>query len=212
MRKLVYTCVTNDYDILEDPKVVSKDYDYVCFTDNPQKVSIWNQVPLLKTLSTPRLTSRYHKIAGSNLLQSRQYLWQDAKITLNCNPDILFNMTNLKPLCLIKHPARNCIYTEGSCTVKMGKSDPVVTENQLSYYRNNGYPENNGLYETAILIRENTEEIRQFNDLWWHEVETYTQRDQISLPYVLDKAQIPFSIMNLLYHKTDLFFLKDHVK
>jgi len=35
MRKVIYTAITNNYDILKDPIAVSDDFDYICVSDNP---------------------------------------------------------------------------------------------------------------------------------------------------------------------------------
>jgi hypothetical protein len=37
--KVVYTCITGDYDTLIEPRYVTEGFDYVCFTDNPSLTS-----------------------------------------------------------------------------------------------------------------------------------------------------------------------------
>lgn len=55
MKAVVYTCITGGYDSLKDPLVVSKDVDYICFTDNMNLISnVWHIWPIpneLKLLS-----------------------------------------------------------------------------------------------------------------------------------------------------------------
>lgn len=44
---VVYTCITGDYDRLNDPVVVGNGIDYVCFTDSKNVNSkIWKTRPI----------------------------------------------------------------------------------------------------------------------------------------------------------------------
>ena len=35
-KKVVYTAITGNYDELITPEYINKDWDYICFTDNPR--------------------------------------------------------------------------------------------------------------------------------------------------------------------------------
>ena len=41
MKNVCYTVITNNYDTLKDPLVVSKDWRYVCFSDRGFKSKVW---------------------------------------------------------------------------------------------------------------------------------------------------------------------------
>ena len=58
-----------------------------------------------------------------------------------------------------------------------------VIDNQLDFMRRSGYPENNGLCETGIIIRKNTEQVRTFNEDWYVMITLYSLRDQVSFNY-----------------------------
>ena len=38
---IVYTVITNDYDTLRDPRVVTPGWRYVCFSDQPIESDVW---------------------------------------------------------------------------------------------------------------------------------------------------------------------------
>ncbi len=86
-----------------------------------------------------------------------------------------------------KHPKRDCIYDEAKfCIDKKGKKGNIRDiEKQIHDYRIAGYPEHNGLYFTHWLFRRHTARVKWFCEHWWKQLERYSHRDQISLPYIL---------------------------
>jgi len=89
---------------------------------------------------------------------------------------------------------RDCLYEEGRICIEKGLGDPTDTMRQLDFYRSENYPIHNGLYWTCILIRRHTKRLKKFSKLWWEQVEKYSHRDQISLPYVAWKHGMKISI------------------
>ena len=63
-KTVVYTCISGQYDILKDPLFISKDVDYVCFTDQPFYSTIWQIKPIPTELDylTPVKKQRCIKI------------------------------------------------------------------------------------------------------------------------------------------------------
>ncbi len=83
-----------------------------------------------------------------------------------------------------EHQYRDCIYVEGSKCIDNNKGNPHDIEKQLNRYRQDNYPEHNGLYYTAWLFRRHTEKLKFFSELWWGQLKRFSHRDQVSLPYV----------------------------
>ncbi len=94
-----------------------------------------------------------------------------------------------------RHPRRDCIYDEGEICAKIGKDNEEDISRALNFYRSEGYPEHNGLYANWWLFRRHTKRLRQFMALWWEQVEKYSCRDQISLPYVAWKHNVKISVL-----------------
>lgn len=93
---------------------------------------------------------------------------------------------------LMKHPTRNCIYQEAQECITLRKDNPRTINEQVNRYRMEGYPVNNGLSATGVLIRDNTEGNRVFGEFWWHQVRTGSVRDQLSFNYSAWKTGLQF--------------------
>lgn len=91
----------------------------------------------------------------------------------------------------LDHPSRNCIYKEAQACILLGKDNPKIIAKQMYKYLEEGYPVNNGMIQTGITIRKDNNLIRTFMNRWWYEIQTYSQRDQLSFNYV--KYQIPIT-------------------
>jgi hypothetical protein len=207
VKKVVYTCVTDGIDDLLPPLTHRPEYEYVCFTDRPFKSKSWKMRPLLKKLDDPRRTARYHKTLGCNEIDADMTLWQDGKIQLSADPDRLFSQLNGSAVALFRHPKRDCAYREGVRVIHLRKSDPMLVKTQMRAYHEEGHPENWGLFETGVVAR--SRQAQKLNKLWWEQIEEFTERDQISLPFVLRKHSIDFTVFREPYDN-DLFTRREH--
>jgi len=93
-----------------------------------------------------------------------------------------------------QHKTRDCIYEEGRVCIEKRKDDEATILKQLDFYRSENYPVHNGLHYSYILLRRHTNRLREFSKLWWEQIEKYSYRDQISLPYVTWKHDMKISI------------------
>lgn len=205
MKQIIYTCITNNYDELQDPYIISNDFNYICYTDTPHKSDIWEIRPILKNCASHILTSRFHKTIGANLIDADITIWQDAKITFIQNQSHLFDN---KGITLIYHPKRNCIYDEAMKAIQLKKCDNKKIKQQIAKYKKEGMPINNGLYETAIVIRDKSQTSLNVN--WWNEIKLHSTRDQISLPYLIWKFNIKPNILNIDFLNNKLFTVNHH--
>lgn len=203
MKKIVFTCITNEIDKLEDPPK-DPSVDYICFTDGFIDSNVWKILPLLKKFDCPRLTSRFHKTIGMNEIEADIVLWQDGKVKFKDYHSKLFK----EGIWLFKHPIRNCLYEEATRVIHLKKDISKKVKNQISRYKKEGFNENQGLYETSILIRDKN--YFKFNELWWDEIKKESIRDQISLPYILWKLNMKPNIIQIDYNNNNLFKVKEH--
>ena len=63
-------------------------------------------------------------------------------------------------------------------------------EKQFKYYKQSNYPKHNGLYDCSFIMIVNNDTTKELGIHWWSEIEKFSSRDQISLPYVLNKLGI----------------------
>jgi hypothetical protein len=122
-------------------------------------------------------------------------IWVDSRPKLAVDPH--FFMSHLKDetdALFLSHGTRDCVYEEGRTCIEHRRDARDVILRQLDYYKTQGYPARNGLYATNLLARKHTKKTRRLMDSWWNQVETFSCRDQISLPYVLWKCDFDVSV------------------
>ena len=194
---VVYTCITGGYDNLIKPSFITPGVDYVCFTDNKDlKSNIWKIRPIPDELLG---YSKVKQQRAVKILPHRYLSEYDVSIWIDANVDTKSDLKKyLDTLDFTKysvfipeHPARKCIYKEKDECVKIRKitGDGIDLANkQMKRYRDAGFPENNGLVQSNIVIRRHNEEYsKKIMELWWSELRDYSHRDQLSFNYALWK-------------------------
>lgn len=168
--------------------------EYVAYLDreftssSPNKLSpFWECRKPIFRIDEPRRCSRMHKILPHRLFRYADYsLWLDGCLQLNnCNIDILINkyLSN-HDICVFRHRSRICIEEELSACIEQKKDEPLIMRSQVDNYFKQGYPKNGGLIETTAVLRRHTKTIKELNENWWKEIETWSCRDQLSFNYV----------------------------
>lgn len=185
MRVLVYSAVFGSYDSLKDFPSQSITCDFKRFTEP-------------HGLKTPRLESRWYKL---NPPQDYDYtIWIDGSIRVISRFFAEYMIDQARDRwSLFKHPWRNCIYQEASKSHDMKKyhGEPILA--QALAYRQEGMPEDWGLYANGVLCRAKGWG-QDLNREWWEEQQKWSVQDQISLPYVCWKnnVQIPVCDLDLM--------------
>jgi hypothetical protein len=112
-------------------------------------------------------------------------LWIDANFQLMSDP-----RTITGDMAAHRHRDRDCVYAEAEICARVAKDDPALLLQQTGRYRQNGYPERAGLWETQMVYRRNTPAVRALCEDWWREIETGSRRDQVSLPVAASRHPI----------------------
>ncbi|MEZ4793279.1 MAG: DUF616 domain-containing protein [Gelidibacter sp.] len=197
---VVYTALFGDYSgLVEQPKL--KNVDYVCYTDRSDYVSkSWKIIKVPQPVPNDDTRSnRYYKILPHKHLD-RTY---DISIYIDGNILILKDFSDLinsvikesKMACFDhaqnKADPRDCIYEEYEAimdianTKNVFKDDPEVMKLQMARFKEEGYPERNGLITAPILIRKHFDkDVIHLMEAWWHIVKSESKRDQLSFNYV----------------------------
>jgi len=71
----------------------------------------------------------------------------------------------------------------------------LPVKEQKDFYLSEGCPDNTGIFMGGLIVRRHTKAIARLNELWWEQITKFSQRDQLSLPYVLWKLGITPSIL-----------------
>ncbi len=217
-KTVIYTAISDNYENLKHHQYLSKDYDYICFTN--QKIDhpgAWEIKPLIDIKKDPIRTARYHKIFPHLLLKKyKNSIWIDSNI--NVLTDSLekriedLTQNNQKIYSGI-HPERNCLYQEAKVCVELKKDDPFTILKQIEFIKSEKYPKNNGLFETNFIFRNHHDAkiIKAMED-WWYMVSNFSRRDQLSFNYVLWKNKIKCGQLfdkNVRFMNDDFMF-SDH--
>ncbi|MCY7152798.1 DUF616 domain-containing protein [Streptococcus gallolyticus subsp. gallolyticus] len=208
---VVYTCVTGEYERPVEPLYKPSNVDYFVITDMEiDSNSKWKKIDInsIKELSSLNNIekSRFPKILPHRIFQDYDYsIYVDANVRIIS--DIRKSISSLGkiPFASHWHPERNSIYQEAKACILAKKGNPKLITEQMVRYRKLGMPDNFGLIECNILVREhNSESCKKLMELWWEEfINSKSYRDQLSLPFV---------IWHLGYTMKDIGFIESDVK
>jgi len=205
-----------DVDCLLEPEVVSKNCDFVCFTDNSNiKSSVWQIKKAFVFGNNNIMTARTYKILYFLMFSNYEYnIWIDGNIHLKKDIScFLGDLANRKDLIFAyPHPVRDCVYEEAETCITLKRDSVEIIRKQVDRYKLLGYPEHNGLLETGVLFRKNLPETVRFMKLWWEEVKNYSIRDQLSFNFLIWKYNFLVKCMHKGIRDTEHFELIEHLK
>ena len=192
--KVIYTCITGNYEKLYNCSYINPNYDYICFTDNSSNIkgNIWKikSIPSeLKDLSKVK-QQRLIKICPHKYLQKYNCsVWIDGSIDIVGDIDKIINISeDNKYVYIPKHPQRDCIYDEVVACIKLKKDILKNTKPQIDKYKLEKFPKHFGLVQSGIIIRKhNNSYCTKLMELWKSEVLRGSHRDQLSFNYCLWK-------------------------
>lgn len=189
---IIYTAIIGDYDTLLEPIMPGK---YVAFVDREMDVPGWEIRKVDVVGDDPVRTARRFKCLSHWYFADQDAtIWIDGKVQLAVPPEVLVKEWLADAdLAVFDHPARFCLYDEAKQCVhwKIGDADRI--KKQVLRYDKEGFPIDQGLAETRVVVRRNTPEITRFNEIWWTEVKRGSTRDQISFPYAAWRAGVRYA-------------------
>jgi hypothetical protein len=197
---VVYTAIFGNYSgLVDQPKL--KNVDYICYTDRKNlKSKRWQMVYVPQPVKEDDTrSSRYYKILAHKHL-SEEY---DTSVFIDGNvlilkdfSDLITEKLNRNKMAYFDHnqskgDARNCIYKEYEGILELEdtlgiiKDSKGIMKKQVEGIKAAGYPKNNGLIASSVLIRKHfDQEVIDLMEAWWHMVLNQSKRDQLSFNYV----------------------------
>ncbi len=163
----------------------------------------------LDNLSNAR-KNRYVKLHPDEFLSEeatgKKYdytIYIDGKIRITCDikPLVYSLIESGKTIATHMNP-RNDIYAEAGMAFVHKDLPYKDVKAQMDFYKSKGMPECFGVTENAVIIRKcNDPEVNSLMEQWWEQIQRFTHRDQLSLPYVLWKNGVDISyIFSLGYN------------
>ena len=175
--------------------------DYHAFVDDNATNNKWITHPIIEFSNDPTYTNRrnakVYKILPFAFLPNYDYLfWVDSTHRLETNPyEVIDKYLNDTDVAVFKHSSQKCLYHEGNAVRKLKYDHSNLVEDQLAFYQDMCYPENNGLYELPVRVQRNTKLTQRMGWMWWEQICMFSSRDQISFPFVCNQLGIKPSIL-----------------
>lgn len=213
---VVYTANIGGYDELEDPLYRNENIKYVCYTDDrTYHSSVWNVTYLdLQKQEEAALKVRELKFFPHKYFPEYEIsVWVDSKFRI-CD-DIrkyIEKYMGKSSMLVFPHFERDCIYDEQVECVKLDKGDPILMGGQVYQYNKEGFPRHAGLAEGGCIVRRHHDKVLQkvMGD-WWEQINHFSRRDQLSLPYVCWKNQFRYDICDMDINHNPFLDVKPHI-
>lgn len=213
----VFTCITGNYDCVNEPEFYSDNCDYFLLSDEPPKtlngmqwIDVDTMIPNIVSDNIRR--NRFCKINAPYIFSEYKYsVYIDGTIKIIGDINKYLKKTGKTGMAIFKHPERDCIYSEAvACGVSKADSfEKIYT--QVRDYLDEGMPYNYGLFECTILVRNNRNPIcKKVMIDWWNEVFNRSYRDQLSFTYCLWKNGLKYEDIGVLgeNYRTSAEFLR----
>ena len=200
----IYTAFTGDYDTLKHPEVIDDNCDYICFTDNAELTSdLWKIIPMEESILDNNRKAKQYKLLPHKYLKDYKYsFWLDGtfKIKGSIREYIYNNIRANSKMLVVVHTERDCVYEEYDASKIIPRYPRAVMEEQVEFYRSQGFPEHYGLGVMGALFRQhNHPDVIKVMEDWWDENIKYTNQDQLSYAYVCWKNDFHPSVSRVYY-------------
>lgn len=135
--------------------------------------------------SNPVIDSRYYKwLTHLKLPEVRTVCYADASMTFKQAPP--------EHPTWYKHPSRVSIKDEANRIIHLNKAPKTDVQNQLNYYKQQGFKDDLGLYQNGFFVRHHDTLTNNLCEQVYALVTTYSHRDQLALPFALYKTNYKF--------------------
>ena len=209
----IYTAIFGKYDTLKDPTVITKGWEYICYTNRKDlKSNVWK----IKYINNKKLSNvkaaRCIKIRFFYYVESDLVIWCDASMIINTNLNDFITKHHRGNFTILQHPIRDCIYQEAYACIKLNKDKEGVINSQIIRYVDVSYPEHNGMIQSGLIIRNRDKDTIAFCTEWFREVRQGSFRDQLSFNYTVWSTELikPYLITSNILHNE--FKLQKHTR
>ncbi len=219
--KVIYTAIFGGIDDLIEPEGEYKGYDFICFSDRAYRSRKFKVIKVARVFDDPAMDARMYKMLPHIFLSNyTTSVWIDSRVKIK-KKDLDFVLNKYlsdKFFAVFPHMHRNCIYEEAKACIYRNKDNVLSILKQALNYSYHNYPENNGGVETGVLLRKHMHgSLIKFSEAWWHELNKFSKRDQISFNFISWKLGFRFNyidgyIWNNKYFEVNEMHLKDRRK
>lgn len=194
MRIAVVTAITGGKDNLREDFCFDG-AEFFAYTDNTYSFN-WDVREPYNKFIDPVRNAKVHKVLIHRYIpvEADVSIWIDGNICFNVPaPELVEKLLGDGDMWCMTHFVSKDVYEEGVLCHPLD-NDPNAIFMQLAKYRQEGYPEHDGMYECNVIIRRNNERMKMFNEKWWAEICCGGRRDQVAFPYALHECRKLFDI------------------
>jgi hypothetical protein len=211
LRKVLYTVLYGDqYALLEQPVRRDSALDFIAFTGDPNvRSDTWTirHLPALIPTDMSR-SSRFPKICAHRVLPDYDVsLYIDTKVLLKAPPELILDKLLIDhgaSMSCFRHDQRSTIAEEVEAVIQGGLDRADVCRAQMADYARDGYKGTTPLTWSGLLMRfHNRDDVKDAMEKWIAQVLRYSRRDQLSFPYIAEKAGFSFVAHPLANEETE---------
>lgn len=208
IKTIVYSCTFADYDYTFGPLARTPNASFLRFGDtSPNRWRIWNHlaVPDEKMKISQTLTNRWFKLFPHDVLTPCDVaIYVDGNILVRADltPLIEEFYASGADIALFPHPSGRTVAEEidfafGS---RIPLKDQPIAKTQRDRYNQLDILDTPITENTILFYRMDSPKVAQIGELWWDELQSYTKRDQISLPYVIHSVRPKIHFWDFHFH------------
>lgn len=207
----IYTCVVGGYDEINEPEIMEENCDYYIISDRePKEDTVYKYMKidsvLEEDITDNARKNRYCKINAHKIFSNYRYsIYIDGNIVLKKGIQRYIEELPKTKIMTLARTSYKSVYAEALRCMMHGRDDKKKFLNQAEKYWLEGMPDDFGLLLPGIMVREHNNPVcRKIMEDWWNEVQSYSKRDMISLPYVLWKNGYTIDDVGTLSNKFDV--------
>lgn len=213
----VYTCITGNYDNLNEVEVIEDSVDYLCFTNNKNlKSKTWKIVYIDNDGLNNQHLSRKIKMLGHPIIADNYDIsvWMDASVIWKKKiSNFVSDYLKDAPFAAFKHSERKKVSDEAKACLRYHKDSKEKITQTIQFLESEKFPDNLGLYEMTVFIKKhNDPHVIKAMSLWFEMVQKYSKRDQLSFMYVIWKTRLRINPINLSVWHNSWFYTVPHIK
>lgn len=218
-RGVVYTCLLGEEELYQ-PDNLDSQMEYICFTDKEErwgkKEGAWTFCKLenKEELDEEMLRMRYRILPHKILPEYDYSIWMDRSFKVAGELKLFCEVYgNGNSFLGFAQSSAECMYRDLAYT-NMGTDDQnIETRKKIYRYKEEGYPENNGLIDSKIMVRNHRDpQMCKVMEEWWDYTRKGEENGEITTTYfnyVAWKNNYPFSICDLFIYYNPYFVNMD---
>lgn len=208
IRAIVYSCSFRDYDYTIGPLERTHSCEFLRFGDSLRdRFGVWchELVPDALRGDSQLLMNRRMKLFPERFLPDCDvaiYVDGNILIRADLSPLIVEFMESGADIALFRHPSGRTLNQEidHALVYRIPSEDFQVTEEQRKRYASMGLLEAQISENSVIFYRMGSSKIARLGEAWWGELDRYSKRDQISLPYALQQSMASVYFWDWHFH------------